>query len=302
MHKEEKIKSQNDESEKSGTESLSADEPRNEEVNENISQEQTIETTQSETQNAQLQTENMEVHHHPHVEKKNFKEYLLEGLMIFIAVTLGFFAESYRESLNDRTKENEFMTSIVKDLESDTATYASYAKNNAEIYATIDTLTTLMNSSERNTQLSKIYFLARILTLKLLLHFPTTRTYDQMKSSGQLRIIGKPDVADSTSSYYNSLEIMNSFNEVLLAHDYDYMRMMGKVFDAGILLNILKERKEPPQKSIKLLTEDPVIINELLTAAQYIYGSLRLAQNITLQRQLSAENLIALIKKEYHAE
>jgi hypothetical protein len=33
----------------------------------------------------------MEVHHHPHVEKKNFKEYFLEFLMIFLAVTLGFF-------------------------------------------------------------------------------------------------------------------------------------------------------------------------------------------------------------------
>jgi len=25
----------------------------------------------------------MEVHHHPHVEKKNFKEYFLEFIMIF---------------------------------------------------------------------------------------------------------------------------------------------------------------------------------------------------------------------------
>jgi len=31
----------------------------------------------------------MEVHHHPHVEKKNFKEYFLEFLMIFLAVTMG---------------------------------------------------------------------------------------------------------------------------------------------------------------------------------------------------------------------
>lgn len=38
----------------------------------------------------------MEVHHHPHVEKKGFKEYLLEGLMIFVAVTMGFFAETIR--------------------------------------------------------------------------------------------------------------------------------------------------------------------------------------------------------------
>jgi len=34
----------------------------------------------------------MEVPHHPHVEKKSFKEYFLEGLMIFFAVTIGFIA------------------------------------------------------------------------------------------------------------------------------------------------------------------------------------------------------------------
>ena len=32
----------------------------------------------------------MEVHHHPQVEKKNFREYFLEFLMIFLAVTMGF--------------------------------------------------------------------------------------------------------------------------------------------------------------------------------------------------------------------
>ena len=41
----------------------------------------------------------MEVHHHPHVEKKNFKEYFFEFVMIFLAVTMGFFAESLREHL-----------------------------------------------------------------------------------------------------------------------------------------------------------------------------------------------------------
>jgi hypothetical protein len=47
----------------------------------------------------------MEVHHHPHVEKKNFKEYFLEFSMIFLAVMLGFFAENLREYFADRGKE-----------------------------------------------------------------------------------------------------------------------------------------------------------------------------------------------------
>ncbi len=49
----------------------------------------------------------MEVHHHPQLEHKSkpWKEYLLEGFMIFIAVTMGFFAESLREHIGDNTRE-----------------------------------------------------------------------------------------------------------------------------------------------------------------------------------------------------
>jgi hypothetical protein len=58
----------------------------------------------------------MEVHHHPHIEKKNFKEYFLEFLMIFLAVTLGFFAENIREYVSDKTKVKEYMKEITGNL------------------------------------------------------------------------------------------------------------------------------------------------------------------------------------------
>ena len=62
-----------------------------------------------------LETDNMEVHHHPHVEKKNFKEYLLEGLMIFVAVTLGFFAETIRESISEHERAGIYAASMLQD-------------------------------------------------------------------------------------------------------------------------------------------------------------------------------------------
>ena len=56
----------------------------------------------------------MEVHHHPQAENppagragKSFKEYFLEFLMIFPAVTPGFLAENIRENIADRNKEKE---------------------------------------------------------------------------------------------------------------------------------------------------------------------------------------------------
>src|ERR1700753_2707252 len=65
----------------------------------------------------------MEVHHHlelPHGEKKHFKEYMLEFLMIFLAVTMGFIAENIREHLSDSSKEKEYITGLIKDLKVDT--------------------------------------------------------------------------------------------------------------------------------------------------------------------------------------
>src|SRR5690242_13593576 len=62
----------------------------------------------------------MEVHHHPHVEKKRFKEYFFEFIMIFLAVMLGFFAENLRERIKDRDQGKQYIKSLVEDLESDT--------------------------------------------------------------------------------------------------------------------------------------------------------------------------------------
>src|SRR5471030_2534971 len=58
----------------------------------------------------------MEVHHHPQLDHKPkpWKEYLLEGLMIFLAVFMGFIAESLREHIGDRERETLYMESLVK--------------------------------------------------------------------------------------------------------------------------------------------------------------------------------------------
>jgi hypothetical protein len=61
----------------------------------------------------------MEVHHHPHVEKKNFKEYFLEFLMIFLAVTMGFFAETIREGISEDSKAKELAESLYKETYAD---------------------------------------------------------------------------------------------------------------------------------------------------------------------------------------
>jgi hypothetical protein len=55
----------------------------------------------------------MEVHHHPHVEKKGFKEYFLEFVMIFLAVTMGFIVENIREHINESEQGKQYIQSHI---------------------------------------------------------------------------------------------------------------------------------------------------------------------------------------------
>lgn len=59
----------------------------------------------------------MEVHHHPNVERKSFKEYFFEFLMIFLAVTMGFVAENIREHFSDTKTAHVSMNSYRNDLQ-----------------------------------------------------------------------------------------------------------------------------------------------------------------------------------------
>ena len=65
--------------------------------------------------------ENMEVHHHPQVEKKRFREYFFEFLMIFLAVTMGFFAENIREYYSNSERVTQLSEQLVQELKKDTA-------------------------------------------------------------------------------------------------------------------------------------------------------------------------------------
>jgi hypothetical protein len=82
-----------------------------------------ISITETDTISPKQETENMEVHHHPdlHHKPKKWKEYFLEFLMIFLAVTLGFFAENIREYFVNSEKEKNYMEGMLQDLEKDTA-------------------------------------------------------------------------------------------------------------------------------------------------------------------------------------
>ena len=127
--------------------------------------------------------------------------------MIFLAVSLGFLAESLRESINDREKERQYIVSLVSDLKVDSANMAQAIDSNVK---KIDSLKAMISLSRKN--------LADKDVRKLLYHYTGAwvgryymfgtqdATMMQLKNGGGLRLIRRDHVADSIALYDNEVK------------------------------------------------------------------------------------------------
>jgi len=155
----------------------------------------------------------MEVHHHPdlHHKKKKWKEYFLEFLMIFLAVTLGFIAENIRESISEHERAKVFAASMLKDLEADTAqlrpyrVYFDYAASN------VDTLMQMLSSHDlKDIPTGKLYWYG-LWGGAHRFFVPNDATFQQMKSSGSLRYFDKT-IAYDVANYDRLCRMMQAID------------------------------------------------------------------------------------------
>ena len=210
-------------------------------------------------------TTQMEVHHHPHVEKKNFKEYLLEGLMIFLAVTLGFIAENIREHLSDHSKEKEYVISIKKDLAEDTASLNIWIPNLFQKVADFDSLISLLQVPGNSDRGSDMYYYARLSTRSRVFG-ASNNTITELKNSGNFRLISNKDVINGLTnfqkiidSYINLSVIDNKESELLYP-------LLGSLFDASVFNTMVKTNFVISAYSVDSVTANLVMENLLKPA------------------------------------
>ncbi len=255
----------------------------------------------------------MEVHHHAHTSptpdpstgsghrsRKKWTHYFWEFLMLFLAVFCGFMAENIREHSIEKKREKIYMYNLVEDLRADTSAYIRYTNANESAFGMVDSLMYLMNSTERKSKLNRIYYLARKFTMRSDLLYTNTRTYDEMRSSGQLRLIHNRAISDALSRYYQSLKHIQNQNDRVTVRINEFFLTMGDIFDARTLLQISNNNQVPDNSSLRLLTEDTQQINRMLTLAQYLYSTFKYVETIAQLRLIAANKLIQLIKNEYN--
>ena len=241
----------------------------------------------------------MEVHAHTHTARKKWTHYFWEFLMLFLAVFCGFLAEYQLEHKIEKDREKQYMITMIEDLRSDSATFELNIRQRTSRIKMMDSLIFLINSPERDLKGNDIYFFARSISPPTNI-FPNDRTIQQLKSSGNLRLIRNKDISNEIMAYDQMIRqtLFELDDEIEIRGEF--RQMASRIFITSVFHEMIAtDTVARPTGSPKLYTTDPDLVNELIGRIQY-FKRVHQAQLIRSGKLLmKTKELNNFIKKEY---
>lgn len=231
---------------------------------------------------------------------KRWNVYLLEFALIFLAVTLGFFAESIRERMGDGEKELEFIQSMIEDARTDSARIQICIQENRFRVRALDTLSRWLTHYEKQVipdpEIYRLYLIG-------LYHpdfvTPTERTMTQLKYAGGMRLIRKKAAVDAMVQYDDmakNLIDQQAFYELYQNSSIEQSFKLLNYKEFGF-----NEKGAAPAiaRTARLLDHDPVKIIEFGNRVTTYMGVV-IFYNVRLEEmQRQSARLIQTLKKEY---
>ncbi|MCO5947919.1 hypothetical protein [Mucilaginibacter flavidus] len=165
----------------------------------------------------------MEVHHHPQLEHKHkpWKEYLLEGFMIFIAVMMGFIAENIRENITNGEHAEQLTSQLAQDLRADIKKLDQVYNGEIKIVKSNDTLISLLQQplSSANTQ-RILWFVSR--SHSLWPFHPATGAIFAIKNELHLKQFSNSKIIRYIATYENDTELLHLVQDITLQYQRSY--------------------------------------------------------------------------------
>jgi hypothetical protein len=236
--------------------------------------------------------------------KKRLKDYLQEGLMIFVAVVMGFLAENVREGIGNREKENQYMASYIKNLQEDSGVLArSISENNYKL-ASLDSL---LNLSQRDLSTPSNRANLYRHSVRFVSYYSefgnNDATFLQLAYSGGLRLIKKDHVADSIAEYAAQLKYVYAA-EGLYAKAIDAATMAAhEVLDFTVIYDSSYYKEQNfTGKYIPLISDDKQKMKLLFNKISFERRATEnYIKNLNSLKPV-LEGFIVYLKKEYPRE
>ena len=231
-------------------------------------------------------------HLHPPPGRKTW-HYFFEFLMLFLAVFCGFIAENWREQLREHQREKEFIHSIVEDIKSDTLESNKILSQLKRIRSGIDSVLIALSSPEIVDNSNNAY---RLWTknLGLEVFVSNDRTIQQLKNSGELRLIRNKAVSDSIMRYDQILKKYYAQSNLM----YSALRDLTNYSQLFDFISLDKNKNIP----VALTEQGKKLLNQAYANLQLwnrgLIGLISWLERVNEE----GTRLVTFIQKEYHLE
>ena len=234
---------------------------------------------------------------------KRWNIYFIEFALIFLAVTLGFFAESIREKMGDEEKELEFIHSMIEDARMDSLHIQACLQANQRRVNALDTLSGILNDYHpEQTPDSEIYRLFKFGLYHPDFITPVERTMTQLKFAGGMRLLRKRPAAEAIVQYDDmakNLIDQQAFYELYQNGAIEHSVKLFNYRDFGFSA---AKKGQPIPQDARLLDHNPRNLIELGNRVNMYMGIVRF-YNVRLEEmQRQSSNLIKTLKGEYEID
>jgi hypothetical protein len=241
--------------------------------------------------------------------KKKWYVYLIDFIMLFVAVTLGFLAENLRDQQTDKNREISYLKNVHEDLLVDINRFEFVMSANNWRLLMLDSLH--MEINKVSPDLPSLYYYIRNLAVRTT--FESSHLgLDQIKASGGFRLIQNAKIIAGIQDYERRLNSAMKLEEIRERTLEQARFKMAVVFDAGTLYQMTKNqsmfkgektvRYKRPAHAAPFVVGDRETFNELIN-----FVNLGLNTNIHLNDSFNelksiAKALDAEIMEEYGSQ
>jgi hypothetical protein len=178
--------------------------------------------------------------------KKKWKEYLIDFMMLFVAVTLGFYAENLRDQHNEKNREISYLKNVHEDLIVDLTQLEFVTLVNQNRLLLLDSL--ILEINKADPDLPSLYYFIRNLVLRTTFE-SSHMGLDQIKTAGGLRLIQNNNIISGIQQYERLLNSANKLEELRERMLEQARLKTSEVFDASTIYQMVKN-----QNSINILS------------------------------------------------
>lgn len=235
--------------------------------------------------------------------KSNWQKYGMEFLMLFAAITLGFFAENQRERWGETARGVQYAQRLVEDLDLDSIRMEEVKVNYALKEQQINTLIPLMQEGlEKKPFLDSLfaYFsLPGASSLVTGISFvENLATRDELKS-GNMRLIRSDSIVRHLSVYARKEQIFMGNQTRYREKRIELLELIEEVYDMPRLgLERLEGKKPEPH----VLALDPKQLRKVANALSHLQGMIinleANVETIAEERRLLKKLLLAYIEEK----